>query len=211
MVDRFDRLRLDAFSCANDEHHDVRHVRAASAHRGEGLMARRIDERDLLLPQRNHPRGSVLRDASRFPSGDVCLADLVQQACLAVVDVSENRDHRRPPEHLFRIDLARFEFREELIFQRRLFLDVQLNAVFEGNRSRGIAIQRGIDGDVADPLQKEFFDDVVALDAQGGGEILDGNRLLDIDRSAALSSGLHLNVRAARAGAFNMPIERCPA
>ena len=44
--DRLDRLRHDRVVGGDDEHDDVGHLRAARAHRGERLVARRVEERD---------------------------------------------------------------------------------------------------------------------------------------------------------------------
>ena len=45
--DRLARLRHDAVVGGDDEHGDVSHLRAAGAHGGERLVARRVEERDL--------------------------------------------------------------------------------------------------------------------------------------------------------------------
>ena len=100
VVDRLDRLRHDALDGRDDQHDHVGHVGAAGTHAGERLVARRVDERDVLLRavaavDLDHPRGGVLRDAAGLARGDVGAADLVQQARLAVVDVAEDRDDRR--------------------------------------------------------------------------------------------------------------------
>ena len=47
VVDRLDRLRHDAVVGGDDEDGDVGHLRAARAHRGEGLVAGRVEEGDL--------------------------------------------------------------------------------------------------------------------------------------------------------------------
>ena len=47
MRDRLLRLRHDAVVGGDDEHGDVRHLRAAGAHGGEGLVARGVEEGDL--------------------------------------------------------------------------------------------------------------------------------------------------------------------
>jgi len=139
VVDRLDRLRLNAFGSGDDEHGDVGHVRAAGAHAGKSLVAGRIDERDALggflavgfAFDLHHPRGGVLRDAARLARGDVGVADLVEQAGFAVVDVAENRNDRRPRNQIRHIDDALLDFVLKLFFQRRLFLDAKLKPVFE--------------------------------------------------------------------------------
>ena len=49
VVQRLDRLRHDAVIRRDDEHDDVRDVRAAGAHRGEGGVARSVEESDLVV------------------------------------------------------------------------------------------------------------------------------------------------------------------
>ena len=48
VADRLDRLLHDAVIGGDDQHDDVGDIGAARAHRGEGLMARRVDKGDLL-------------------------------------------------------------------------------------------------------------------------------------------------------------------
>ena len=52
VADRLDGLLHDAVIGGDDQHDDVGDVGAARAHRGEGLMARRVDEGDLLAARR---------------------------------------------------------------------------------------------------------------------------------------------------------------
>ena len=47
VVDRLDRLRHDAVVGGDDEDDDVGHLGAAGAHRGEGLVAGRVEEDDV--------------------------------------------------------------------------------------------------------------------------------------------------------------------
>ena len=65
VIDGLHRLRHDAVVGGDHQHHDVGHLGAARAHGGERLVARRIDERDLLAVGRRHLIGAdVLRDAA---------------------------------------------------------------------------------------------------------------------------------------------------
>ena len=93
--DRLARLRHDRVVGGDDEHGDVRHLRAAGAHRGERLVARRVEERDLPAVDVDLVRADVLRDAARFGVDDLRVADRVEQRRLAVVDVAHDRDDRR--------------------------------------------------------------------------------------------------------------------
>ena len=129
-------------SAADDDQHDhVGHVGAAGTHAGEGLVAGRVDERDALgvvaFADVDHPRGGVLRDAARFAGGDVGVADLVQQAGLAVVDVAEDRDDRRPrtagsPGRRSRSSNSCISSSSSVASLR----DLQLDAVFQRDRPR---------------------------------------------------------------------------
>ena len=58
---------VKAVVAGNDQHDDVGHVGAAGAHLGEGRMARRVDEGDLLAGRRRHLIGAdMLGDAARL-------------------------------------------------------------------------------------------------------------------------------------------------
>ena len=55
VADRLDRLRHDAVVRRHHQHHDVRHLRAACAHGGEGRVAGRVDEGDRLRRRERRP------------------------------------------------------------------------------------------------------------------------------------------------------------
>ena len=105
--DRLDRLRHDLVVGRDDQHDDVGDLRAAGAHGGERLVARRVEEGDRLAARQLDVIGAdVLGDAARLAGHDVGLADVVEQRRLAVVDVAHDGDHRRP-----RLQFARFLLR----------------------------------------------------------------------------------------------------
>ena len=95
MRDRLLRLRHDAVVGGHDEDGDVRDLRAASAHRGERLVARRVEERDAAPVDLGLVRADVLRDPSGLGLDDGCLANRVEQRRLPVVDVAHDRDDGR--------------------------------------------------------------------------------------------------------------------
>ena len=95
VVDRLDGLRHDAVVRRDDEHDDIRDGRAARAHGGERLMARRVEEGDRLAAHGDGVGADVLGDAARLARRDVGAADLVEQRRLAVVDVAHDRDDGR--------------------------------------------------------------------------------------------------------------------
>ncbi len=95
VVDRLLGLRLDAVVGGNHDHRQVGDSRTAGAHRRERLVAGGVEEGDLLAGVAHLIGADVLGDAASLPSGDLGLADRVQQRGLAVVDVAHHRNHRR--------------------------------------------------------------------------------------------------------------------
>src|SRR6056297_1290693 len=96
VVQRLDRLRHHRIVRRHDQNHDVRDLGATGAHRGEGRVTRRVEERDRRARGRAHLIGAdVLRDAPGLAGDHVRLPDLVQERGLAVVDMAHDRDHRR--------------------------------------------------------------------------------------------------------------------
>ena len=95
VVDRLLGLRLDAVVGRDHDHGDVGALRAARSHRGERLVARRVEERDGPVAVVHLIGADVLRDPARLAGRHLGLADRVEQRRLAVVDVAHDRDHRR--------------------------------------------------------------------------------------------------------------------
>ena len=108
VVDRLDRLRHDAVVGRDHEHHDVGDLGAAGAHRGEGRVARRVEEGDRRAAVGRHLVGAdVLGDAAGLAGDHVGLADRVEQRGLAVVDVAHDGDDRRARLQVRLVVLAR--------------------------------------------------------------------------------------------------------
>ena len=108
MVDRFDRLRLDAVIGGHDQHDDVGDVRAALAHVDKGFVARRVEERDLCPVLHRHLIGAdMLGDPARFTAHDIGPAQGIEQRGLAMIDMAHDRDDRGPRhERVFGIDVV---------------------------------------------------------------------------------------------------------
>ena len=92
---RLDGLRHHAVVGGHDQHGDVRHLRPTGAHGGERLVARRVEEGDLLALDLHLIGADVLGDAAGLAGDHVGRADGVEQLGLAVVDVAHDRDDRR--------------------------------------------------------------------------------------------------------------------
>ncbi len=178
VVDRLDRLGHHAVIGGDDQHDQVRDLRASGAHRSESLVPWRVDEHDRM------PVGGLdlvgadpLGDAAGLARGDVCLADRVQDRRLAVVDVAQHGDDGRPWLELGRVFVGE---REEL---------------FAGGGDDVPPILAGLDGDdvlACDRLDREAefvghdlgrgeVDDLVHVGEDAGGHQL----LDDVDRADA--------------------------
>ena len=79
VVDRLLGLRLDAVVGRDHDHSQVRDARAARAHRGERLVAGRVQERDRLAAVAHLVGADVLGDPAGLAGGHLGLADRVQQ------------------------------------------------------------------------------------------------------------------------------------
>ena len=101
MGDRLLGLRLDAVIGCDDEHGDVRHLRAAGAHRRERFVAGRVQERDLAAVVLRLVGPDVLGDSTGFGLDDGRFANRIEERRLAVVDVPHDRHHRRPRDEVF--------------------------------------------------------------------------------------------------------------
>ena len=100
VVDGLDGLRHDAVVSGDDENGDIGAHRAARTHLGKGRMARRVEEGDGLAIDFNGIRADVLRDAASLSGRDLRVADIVEQARLAVVDVAHDDHDRRTGDKL---------------------------------------------------------------------------------------------------------------
>ncbi len=110
-VQGLERLGLEAVVDVDDEDGDVGQRSPAGAQRGKGVMARGVDEEEAGEVevvrvdefardrgddvQRNGGRADVLGDRACFALDDCGAADLIEETCLAVIDVSEDGDDRR--------------------------------------------------------------------------------------------------------------------
>ncbi len=99
MVERLDRLRLDAVVGGDHQHHDVGHLRTSGTHGGERLVTRGVDKGDLSLfpvdlgPDLIGP--DVLGDTTGLTTDDVRRPDRVEQFRLAVVNMTHDGHDRR--------------------------------------------------------------------------------------------------------------------
>ena len=101
VADRLPGLGHDAIVGGYDEDDDVGDLRAAGPHRGECLVAGRIQEGNLLAVDYHLVGAGMLGDAAGFGIDDVGAADLVEERRFAVIHVAEDRHNRRPGHEVF--------------------------------------------------------------------------------------------------------------
>ena len=130
VVDCLFGLRLHAVVGRDHQDRDIDGRRTAGPHRGERRVTGRVDHRDL-VPGRGLDlvRTDVLRDAAGLALGDATGADRVNQRRLAVVDVTRDRDRRRPDRELFLVDRLALlvELSEQGLFGCDLARDFELD------------------------------------------------------------------------------------
>ena len=138
--ERLDGLRHHAVVGRDDEDDDVGRLRAAGAHLGERLVARRVEEHDVAVPARrlHLVGGDVLGDATGLAGRDARLADRVEQRGLAVVDVTHDGDDRGARASIV-VGVVGL-LREDVVFLERDVLD--LVAELAGEDLRGVEVDR---------------------------------------------------------------------
>ena len=94
VADRLERLGHDPVVGGDDDDRDVGDLGAAGAHRRERLVTRRVEEDDALAVVGDLARADVLGDAAALAGRDLGRADGVEQARLAVVDVTHDGHDR---------------------------------------------------------------------------------------------------------------------
>ena len=195
-----DGLRHDAVVRRHHEDGDVRGLRAAGTHGGERLVARGVEEGDLLAADLHGVGADVLGDAARLARGDAGLADVVQQRGLAVVDVAHDGDDRRTGEEVL------LGILDVLVLEGVLGglgqLHFQLHAELGANQLRGVEVQFVVDGG-DDAQHHQLFDDLAGRLADALGEVAHGDglggheRLFDLHRLGARRGSLLLLALAA--------------
>ncbi len=181
VVDRLDGLRHHSIIGRDNQHHDIRDLRAAGTHTRERFVTRRIDENDLLPVVIDVICADMLRNPARFLVGNMRQTDRVEKRRLAMVDMTHDRDHRRPAEQIRR-------FLGDLDILHRLFLVSHGGsgcAELAGNIGREFRVERLVDGG-EDAAVHQLLDNEIRLHVKFLGEFLDRdafrNRDVAIDR-----------------------------
>ena len=188
VVDGLDGLRLDAVLRRDDENGDIRDHRAAGAHGGERLVARGIEEGDGLAFDLHLIGADVLGDAARLAGGDVGIADIVEKARLAVVDVTHDDDDRRAGLELVGAVLV---IVDELFLDRHDDFLFDLAAELFSDKGRGVEVDHlGKGRHYA--VFHQALDDLGTRLLHAGGQLADGDLVGNFDGQRRLLRDLKL-------------------
>ena len=228
--DRLERLGHDTVVGRDHDDRDVGDLGAPGPHRGERLVAGRVEEDDLLVVLDDLRRTDVLGDPAALPGRDRGAPDRVEQARLAVVDVAHDGDDRRARHEQRGVlvheqgDLGRGGRRLGALFlrrgDRRLGLG-RLEPELRRHERRGVTVDQLVDRG-EDAALDELPDHVGGVDREDLGELLDRDRRRQHDgaavarlgdrdrREAAALTALRLAGSAAAAGPAPAPGHQAP-
>ncbi len=188
---------------------DVGHPGAPGAHRGERLVAGRVEEDDSATVLGHLAGADVLGDATPLAGGDTRRPEGIEEARLAVVDVAHDRDDRGARLEqggivLLVEDLLR-RLGDRLLAGHHLARSTagndrlgDLEAELAGDERRGVAVDQLVDRG-EDSALDQLADHVRGVDVEELGQLLDRDRRRQLDR-ATLARLEHLHAALARAG-----------
>ena len=148
-------------------------------------MARRVEEGDLAAVDDGLVGADVLGDPACLGVDDGGLADRVEQRRLAVVDVTHDRDDRRPGGEIVVGVLEHLGL--GVVVGRVLDDDLALD--LGGDQHDGLVAERLRDGDHLAEAHHDL-DDLRDRDPERRGEILDADARRDRDRAGRRGDGL---------------------
>ena len=90
------RLRHDAIVGRDHEHDYIGGLRAPRTHRGECSVTGRIEERYSALIGIDRVSADMLRDSTGLPVCNLGAPYVIEQRCLAMIDMAHDRNDRRP-------------------------------------------------------------------------------------------------------------------
>ena len=192
VADRLERLGHDPVVRRDHDDRDVGHPGAAGAHRRERLVTRGIEEDDPLAVLDDLAGADVLGDPAALAGGDLGRPDRVEQARLAVVDVTHHGHDRGARLEERRIVLLVEDFlgrlgdlAVRLVEHAGMVHGLGLGhfvAELAGDERRGVAVDELVDRR-EDPALDQLADDVGRVDAEQLRELLDGDRSGQLDRA----------------------------
>ena len=200
VIDRLERLGHHAVVGGHHDHGDVGHPRPTGTHRRERLVARGVEEDDAAVALDDLARADVLRDAAPLAGGHVGCPERVEEARLAVVDVTHDGHDRGTWLEVGRVVLLEEDFLRRFgrgglavrvlaargHARRDLLRD--LIAELAGHERRRVAVDQLVDGR-EDSALDELADHVRRIHVEQGRELLDRDGPGQLDRATLARVG----------------------
>ena len=168
MLNRLDCLRHNTIISCHDQHDDVRYLRTARTHQCERFVTRSVEEYDpppfarfVWIRNLDRVGSDMLSDAASLTLRYMRLTNGIQQAGLAVIDVSHDSDHRSSHIGVFHGFWSDLEFRLDRHILEGAERDIE--AEVPADLLRHIGVERLIDR-CHDPSLKEYSNDILRLD-----------------------------------------------
>ena len=172
----------------NDENGDISYHCAAGSHRGERLVTRGVEEGDVSAVYCNSVGADMLGYAACLSGGDVRLADIVEKARFAVVNVTHNDDDGGAGEKLILVILR---IVDKLFLDSDYDLALDLAAHLLGDYRGGVEVDNVGKGSHNAVLHKRLYDLGSGL-LHSGGELADVNLVGDLYLDGRLLRDLKL-------------------
>ena len=191
VVDGLDGLGHDAVVGGHHEDGNVGAHGAAGTHGGEGRVAGGIQEGDGAAVDLHGVGADVLGDAAGLAGGHVGIADGVEKAGLAVVDVTHDHHHGASRLELFGLILPVVD---EALFNGDDDFLLHLAPKLHGNQGGGIIVHGLVDAG-HDAQLDELLDDLGSGLLHPGGQLAHGDLVGDLHHQRGFLG--HLQLQAA--------------
>ena len=172
-------------------------------------MTGRIEERDPLAGVLDAPGADHLRDAAGLGVDDVRSANAVEQARLAVIDVTHDRDDGRSRFELL-LFVGRFHAGEQLLFGVLRLADFQLDLVVGRDELGHFRVDHRVDIDRGErhAQRRELLKDLRERQAERFAQRADSDRRRNLDFAfAGFRAALRLEFRTTKLAAGSIIFE----
>lgn len=191
MVDGLNGLRHDAVVGRHHQNGDIGEHGAARTHGGEGLVSRRVKEGDAAVPHRHLIGADVLRDAAGLALGHAGVADIIEQAGLAMIDMAHDHHDRRTRLELGGI-LSHRVVGKQALFNGHLDFALDLGAQLIGHQRGRIEIDKLADRG-HDTVAHQLLDDDIGVELEPVRQLTDRDLVRYGDFKLCLAGLLQLD------------------
>ena len=176
---------------SNDDDGNIGHLGTTGTHGGEGLVTRRVEEGDPTAVLQFHVIGSdMLGDTTGLTGNHVGVADMVEQRCLTVVDMSHHGHDGRAAHQVVLVVI--------LLGDGVLHLGTYIfcgESELVGHNIDGLSVESLVDAH-HDANRHTGADDLVHTHVHHRGQLRDGHKLSQLEHLALCCLGGHLLAHA---------------